>query len=120
MSHLLTRISSRAKRKQEPEYVPPYFWHRYSVWRWGVAPMITVTLIDLLDLVWASRGVGWNLLLGIVVALELYNVPHRIRRRWAARARRSTGSSRLTGGVRVVTSTNPVKTSQSTCSSNST
>lgn len=103
MIHTLTRWHRRTGGEPSPEYLPPYFYHRYFVWRFLFAPVLYIALVELLDLVWEGRGWTWNFLLSLTTAALLFPVPYLLRRRWVKRElrnlsqnlRRSSGHDQL-------------------------
>lgn len=85
MTHALTRVFSRAKRRRDPEYLPPYFWHRYYVWMPFIylpAYLLLTWFIDGLvgDSAWYRNGP-----LALLATFFFAYVPCWIRRGWARR-----------------------------------
>ena len=84
MTQALTRVFSRRRTRKEPEYLPPYFWHRASTWH-AVTLTLYLAFIKLIEVTLGEPGIGAALVWSVVFNLALLPQWRRNRRRWAGR-----------------------------------
>lgn len=85
MTEALTRLFRRTKHVDDPEYLPPYFWHRYLVWQGLISLPAYVLIGELVD--WIVSNEFWfrDFVLAIVVNYGFSFVAPAIRKQWAQR-----------------------------------
>jgi hypothetical protein len=84
MTHALTRILGRSKGKHEPDYLPPYFWHRFAVWM-CLGITLNVFAVSTLERVWDGYTFVWGLLFALLIQMPFFGQAERRRRRWTQR-----------------------------------
>ncbi len=84
MTQALTRVLSRSGRKHEPDYLPPYFWHRFGVWM-CLGITLNVFAVSTLERAWDGYSFAWGLLFSLLIQMPFFGQAERQRRQWTRR-----------------------------------
>ena len=91
MTAAFARILRRSKTESAPEYLPPYFWHRYWVCTLALY-LLNTTLLLTVGAFWDGFTFWWKVAATCALYASLFRLTERVRAAWVKRTlRKLTG-----------------------------